>query len=102
MKLKRFKEQVMPQLQKLDKDKVTYAQELLNQVQEQSKHNGFNTIQEQIAERQDALKEIKLKREIKQLNQKAEQLELNLDKVEVDFKVPEGLEEVFKLKKKAK
>lgn len=102
MKLKELKEQVMPELQKLDDDKKHFAQELLQQVQEQSKTNGFNTIQEQIAERQEALQEIKLKREIKQLNQRAEQIELDLEPIEVDFKVPKGLENVFKLKLKKK
>lgn len=71
------------------------VQALYEQINAAHAKSNLPALQQKIAEYEDALKEIELRRAIKQLKSEAERQELEIRPLEVSFEVPEGLKDIF-------
>lgn len=100
--IKQINEQIIPAVNALDRQNENVKQSvqaLYNQINEAHANSNLPALQQKIAEYEDALKEIELRRVVKQLKAEAERQELDITPSEVDFEVPDGLKDVFHKKR---
>src|SRR5699024_4469238 len=94
MKVKEIKNSIIPFLQGSKDPKVQQAgQKFIDKL---NSNKSIIEFEKAIVERKEEFRKIQLNQEIRHLEEKRDNLQIDIDKIPVDFPVPKEMEGVFK------
>lgn len=106
MKYKEITQELIPNLQSLldtnNKKHMAAIQAVIGNIQGKVKGSQIESINKQLNDKKERIEELRLLREMRQLEGQRDNIDIETNQLEVDFEVPDELKVVLKQKKKTK